>query len=202
MIIRTARNKKRLWKLLPLARAIGVMSAVGIATTLVTFAAIQSNGNALAGNTIQTATAALMISTNGTDFLVNVPGFNFTGLIPGGDAQPVANNYTVHIKNIGTANLKLALSVPAQPTVVGAPDLSKVSVLLTPPAVVGFPAPATQTIPLSDLIAGKVSLNNSAVGASGGTVSFRVQVYMAADAFTGSSASISDLNLSFSGSPQ
>ena len=76
-----ARNKKKLWKLLPLARAIGVLSAVGIATTLVTFAAIQSTGNALTGNTIQTATAALQISkdTNVGPWSNSVPGFTVCG---------------------------------------------------------------------------------------------------------------------------
>jgi len=75
---------------MPLARAIGVLSAVGIATTLVTFAAIQSTGNALTGNTIQTATAALQISTNSSSgpWTDSVPGFAFTGLVPGGLPGP------------------------------------------------------------------------------------------------------------------
>src|SRR4051812_48323881 len=100
-----ARSKKKLWKLLPLARAIGVLSAVGIATTLVTFAAIQSTGNALTGNTIQTATANLQISTNAPSgpWTDNVPGFTFNGLVPGGVPLPTTNGgYAVYLKNNGT----------------------------------------------------------------------------------------------------
>jgi len=194
-----ARTKK-LWKLLPLARAIAVLSAVGIATTLVTFAAIQSTGNALTGNTIQTATASLQISTNNSFFASSVPGFNFTGLVPGGSAQPVANNYVVYLKNTGSASLNLWLTVPTPPTVTGTADLSKVSVQLTPQSNPGFPA-TTQSFALSDLIAGKESINNSLL-AIGAVESYHVQVGMSTDAVSGNGATISGLDLSFSGSPQ
>jgi len=195
------RSKRKLWKLLPLARAIGILSAVGIATTLVTFAAIQSSGNALAGNTIQTATASLQISTDGTTFSsTNVPGFTFSGLVPGGSPQPGANNDIVYLKNSGTATLKLSLTIPTLPTVTGTVDLSKVSVLLTPPSSLGLPA-ITQTIPLSGLIAGQVAINNSLVNVNS-VVSYHVQISMASDAVSGNGATISGLDLSFSGSPQ
>jgi hypothetical protein len=194
-------HKKKLWKFMPVVRVIGVLSAVGIATTLVTFAAIQSTGNALTGNTIQTATALLQISTTGSNYTDSVPGFNFTGLVPGGSAQPVANNYTVYLKNAGSAALNLSLTVPTPPTVVpDTVDLAKVTVWLTPPSVVGMPTPTTQKIPLADLIAGKVSLDNGVVAQSA-TITYRIQVAMAADAVTGNGATISGLNLSFSGSP-
>lgn len=197
------RKTKKLWKLLPIARAIGVLSAVGIATTLVTFAALQSNGNALTGNTIQTATASLLISTTGAvgSFQANVPGFNFTGLVPGGSAQPTANNDVVYLQNTGTASLKLQLSVPTPPTVTGTLDLSKVTVRLTPPNPgLGF-TPPTQAILLSDLIAGTVALDNATLGV-GATTNYHVQVAMTADAVNGSGASITGLDLSFSGIPQ
>jgi hypothetical protein len=196
------KKTKKTWKLLPLVRTIGILSAVGIITTAVTFAALQSNGNALTGNTIQTATASLLISTQGTagSFSASVPGFNFTGLVPGGSPQPVANNYTVYLQNTGTANLKLLLNVPTLPVVTGTVDLSKVMVLLAQPSGIGLPQPV-QAIPLSSLIAGTVSVNNANVN-MGGTIAYHVQVSMDSDAVTGNGVSISGLDLSFSGTPQ
>lgn len=190
------RNKRKIWKLLPLARAIGVLSAVGIATTLVTFAAIQSNGSALTGNTIQTATAALKLSRDDITYSDSVAGFTFSGLVPGGAAQPTANTYIVYVKNVGTATLNLSLTVPTVPTVTGTVDLSKVSVILTP---LGSGAP--QTFLLSSLLAGMVNIANSSL-TIGNDLAYHVQVSMASDAVTGNGATISNLNLSFSGSPQ
>jgi hypothetical protein len=198
-----ARKSKKLWKLLPLARTIAVLSAVGIITTAVTFAALQSSGNALTGNTIQTATASLLISTTGIagSFQQSVPGFNFTGLVPGGAAQPGANNDIVYLQNSGTAGLKLRLSVPTAPVVTGTVDLGKVLVQLTPPNLGQGYAPATQAIPLSDLIAGTVMLDNATLNI-GAVTNYHVQVAMNADAVSGNSASITGLDLSFSGIPQ
>ncbi len=191
------RNKRKIWKLLPLARAIGILSAVGIATTLVTFAAIQSNGNALTGNTIQTATAALQISKDEVTFSDSMPGFTFSGLVPGGAAQPADNSYVVYVRNVGTAALNLSLTVPAPPSITGTVDLSKVSVLLTPSGT----GSVTQALTLSSLLAGTVPIANSSL-AIGSIATYHVQVSMAADAVSGNGATISNLNLSFSGSPQ
>lgn len=195
-----AQNKK-LWKFMPLVRAIGVLSAVGVTTTLVTFAAIQSTGSALTGNTIQTASASLQISTNNHDYGDNVAGFTFNGLVPGGPAQPQTTTYTVYVKNTGTTSLNLSLNIPTPPNKVGTVDLSKVTLLLAPATAPGMPSFPTQIIPLSHLLAGQVLIDHSAV-AVGSTVAFHVQVSMAADAVEGSGATISGLDLSFSGSPQ
>ena len=191
------RSKRKLWKLLPLARAIGVLSAVGVATTLVTFAAIQSTGNALTGNTIQTATAALQISKDGVTFSDSIAGYSFSGIVPGGLAQPVANNYYVYLKNSGTATMRLMLSVPTPPAVTGVADFAKVSVLITSVTSGSI----TQTITLADLIAGHVNITNSSVTV-GNVASYRIQVSMAADAVSGNGATISGLDLSFSGTQQ
>lgn len=193
-------RSKKLQKFLPLVHAISVVSAVGIITTMVTFAAVQSSGNALAGNTIQTATANLQISTTGSYYSDSVPGFNFSNLVPGGAAQPTANNYMAYLKNTGTSSLTLSLTVPTTPTVTGTVDLGKVSVLLTPPTVGGVPGVA-QSFSLASLIAGKLNIENSSV-AVGSVASYHVQVSMAADAVSGSGASISGLDLVFSGTPQ
>ncbi len=191
---------KKLRKLLPLTRAISVMSAVGITATLVTFAAMQSTGNALTGNTIQTASASLQISTTGSYYSNSVPGFNFNDLIPGGAAQPAANNYMAYLKNTGTSGLSLSLTVPTAPTVTGTVDLAKVFVQLTPPTIGGVPGTA-QSFSLASLIAGRVTIANSTV-AVGSIATYHVQVNMSADAVSGNGASVSGLDLSFSGTPQ
>ena len=194
----TRKTKKKLWKLLPLARAIGVLSAVGIATTLVTFAAIQSTGNALTGNTIQTATAALQISTNSSSgpWTDSVPGFAFTGLVPGGLAQPQGGGgYGVFLKNTGTASQKLQVTVPSQPTTTGTVDLAKVSIVFTP-----TDPGSIQTIPLATLLAGTVALTNSTLAVNG-VATYHIQAIMTADAVTGNGATITNLNITFSGTP-
>jgi len=177
-----------------------VVSAVGITTTLVTFAAMQSTGNALTGNTIQTASPSLQISTTGSYYSDTVPGFNFNNLIPGGQPQPVANTNMVYLKNTGTSGLSLSLTVPTVPTVTGTVDLAKVFVLLTPPTVGGVPG-TVQSFSLASLIAGKATVENSSV-AVGSVASYHVQVSMSGDAVSGSGASISGLDLVFSGTPQ
>jgi len=193
-------RSKKLQKFLPLIRAITVVSAVGITTTLVTFAAMQSTGNALTGNTIQTATASLQISTTGSYYSDSVPGFSFNNLIPGGAAQPAANNYMAYLKNTGTSSLSLSLAVPTTPTVTGTVDLAKVLVLITPPTVGGVPG-VTQSFSLASLIAGKVTIENSLLPV-GSVASYHMQVNMAADAVSGNGATISSLDLVFSGIPQ
>ncbi|MEJ0073790.1 MAG: hypothetical protein WDN27_07040 [Candidatus Saccharibacteria bacterium] len=192
-------KRRKLWKLLPVVRAIGVLSAVGIITTLVTFAAIQSTGNALTGNTIETATATLQISKDGTNFSDNVTGYDFNGLVPGGAAQPVTG-YMVALHNTGSTNLALSLAVPAAPVTTGAPDLGKVWVVLTPYNP-GGGTYAPQSIRLSDLVAGKVALTAARLNA-GAFAYFHLQIGMDTDAITGGGATITGLDLSFSGIPQ
>lgn len=199
-----ARNKQSR-RYLPLIRAIAVVSAVGIVTAGVTFAALQSTGNALTGNTIETATASLQISKDGSTFSDSLPGYDFNSIIPGGAPQPASNGgYQVVLKNTGTTNLVLSLAVPTQPTVSGIADLSKVSVLVTP-VISGSGTYSPITLKLSDLIAGKQPLAwgiSHGLVTQNGTATFHVQVSMDADAVSGGGASISGLDLSFSGTPQ
>jgi len=194
------RTTRRMQRTMPLLRAIGILSAVGVITTAVTFAAIQSDGNALTGNTIETATASLKISKDGTTFSDTIPGFDFKGVLPGGAAVPGDPGYLVEVQNTGDATLKLRLTVPVTPTVAGITDLSKVNVLITPFSSEGGTYP-TQSTPLSALIAGQVSLNNATAAAKGSPVLLHLQVSMSADAVSGSGGSISDLDLTFSGTP-
>lgn len=188
------------WRALPAVRAIGILSTVAIITSLVTFAAIQSTGNALKGNTIETATAALQISRDGTTFSDSMPGYDFNGIVPGGAAEPDAPGYLAVLKDTGSTNLNLSLSVPTPPVAAGITDLSTVSIIITPVANNGI-AYASQTIKLSDLVAGKVAITPHVQIASGGTANFRLQVAMDANAVNGSGGSITGLDLSFSGTP-
>lgn len=183
-----------------LARALGVMATVVIVAGGVTFAALQSQQDTLTGNTIQTATANLQLSTDGANYGDSLPGFNFSDLIPGGPAVPTAG-YSIYLKNSGGTALALKLavsSVPANPDNV---DLSKVNVLLT---TVGSTAGA-QSFSLSSLMAagasGGLEITGGNLG-SGTVQQYKLQVSMAGDAFSGGSATLSNIDLAFSGLAQ
>jgi hypothetical protein len=107
----------------------------------------------------------------------------------------------VYLKNVGTASVKLALTIPTPPSVTGNVDLSKVTLQLTPIVNLGAPSLPMQQILLSDLVAGQVNIDNSTLAVNSAE-SFHVQVQMSTDAVTGNSATISNLNLSFSGIAQ
>jgi hypothetical protein len=183
-----------------LARALVVVSAAVIVVSGVTFAALQSQQDTLAGNTIETATANLQLSVDGYSFTNSHAGFDFSNLIPGGQAQPVTG-YTVYLKNAGgtALSLKLALtSVPANPNNV---DLSKVNVLLT---TVGSGTGA-QSFSLQALMTasttGGLDITSGNL-ASGATQQYKLQIAMASDAISGSSASLANIDFAFSGLAQ
>jgi hypothetical protein len=178
-----------------------VLSAVGVITAAVTFSALQTSGNALTGNSIETATPKLQLSTDGTNFSDSVPGFDFKGVIPGGSPQPTAGGYQVTVKNVGDSDLKLSIGVPTAPNVTGVTDLSKVNLIVTPLPVNGFTYPA-QTIKLASLLSGQVGLTTPSTLAKNTATGYRLQVSMDGDAVSGSSATISGLDLVFSGTPQ
>lgn len=198
MVLRAKRYTKRIWRGLPLLRAISVLSAVGIITTTATFAALQSTGNALTGNSIETATANLLLSNDGTTYASSVPGFDFSGIIPGPTPQ---GNHTITLKNVGTTNVSLLLGVPTQPTLDGITDLSHVSVVVTQLGTGGVTY-TPQTIKLSDLLAGNVAIGKIILF-KGSTMSFSLQVMIDSGAVpAGAAASISNLDLVFTGLPQ
>jgi hypothetical protein len=187
-----------MWRGLPLLRAIGVLSAVGILMTVATFAALQSTGNALTGNSIETATANLQISNDGTTYVSSVPGFDFDGVIPGPMPQ---GNHAVTLKNVGTTNVGLLLGVPAQPTINGITDLSHVSIVITQSGTGGVTY-TPQIIKLSDLLAGNVPLGKIILF-KGSSMSFSLQVMIDSGSVpAGAAASISGLDIVFTGLPQ
>jgi hypothetical protein len=177
-------------------RAVGVAAAVVVAVSGVTFAALQSLQNKLTGNTIQTATASLLLSTDGVRYGNSQAGFIFSGLVPGGPAMP-AIGYNIWLKNSGDANLTPKLAVTTVPSNPDNVDLSKVHVILTP----GNGTPQSYT--LQSLITaggnGGVSLTAPAVLFTGSPVALTLKVSMDADAFTGTNTSLGNIDFVFTG---
>ncbi len=180
----------------PLARAVMVISAIAVLATGVTFAALQSQQASLIGNTMRTASADLRIGTSASTFGATRTGFDFNGFVPGGSPVPAEGN-VFYLKNAGTALLALKMSVGSTPTNVSAVDLSKVNIIIT-----RVDSTQSQTFPLTTLVeshaSGGVALTDAM---SGNTIGqYKVQVSMAADAFTGTSAEIGGIDLVFVGS--
>lgn len=186
-------------RMVPWLRAVLILAAVGLVVGRVTFAALQSQQAVLSGNMIESATAALQLSTDGANYASSQQGFNFSGLIPGGPAMPSQyGGKPLWFKNNGNATLTIKAMITTPPTVTGDVDLAKVFVVITPAS-----GGTAQTVSLAALQAanssGGVSLNIPVITA-GSQVQYNIQASMATDAFAGNSASIQNLNIVFVGS--
>lgn len=181
----------------PLLRAVGVLSVVGILVTGVTFATLQSQQATLTGNSISSASADLRIGTSASTFYESRSGFSFKDIVPGGPAMPV-DGYTFYLKNYGSAPLNLKAVIGSIPTNASNADLSKVSlsVVRTDNSVSNTP----QTASLQTLAeaGGGLALNDTI--AAGSVIQYKLRASMAADAFSGTSITISTIDLVFSGS--
>lgn len=182
----------------PLARAIGIFSAVAIVVTGVTAAALQSQAT-LTDNTISSATATLEVDNidNGLGFSSTDTGFSFTGLVPGAD-YGAAQHFS--LKNTGTADLKVTVYATLA-TATGTIDKTKVHVRFTnnDTADVAVYTMANLEAIFNDVpgVSGAGFLD---IAAGGEENDFDVQVKLDADAIIGSSASLGDFNLVFTGS--
>lgn len=127
------RRTRRPCRLIPFIRTGGILVAVSVIAGGVAYAALQSQPVKLSGNTIQTATADLLLSADGVNYGASQPGFVFGQLVPGGAAVPAAGN-PVFLKNTGGTPLSLLLSVSSLPANLDSVDLSKVHVILSPTA--------------------------------------------------------------------
>lgn len=189
--------RKKLNKFQTLGHAIGVLAAVSIVVTGVTFAALQSQQNLLTGNTIETATANLLLSVDGGNYSSAHAGFDFFNLVPGGQAVP-QSGYNLYLKNNGGTPLALKLAVSSALSNPDGVDLSKVNIILTPVSG-GSP----QTFSLQSLIAANATGGTAITAPSelfvGNTTHFTLQVSMTSDAITGSSASLGNIDFAFSG---
>lgn len=184
---------------LPLLRALSIIGAVGVISTGVTFAALQSPTATLSNNTISLGMVDLRISTNGTAFTIpSVAGFNFDGVTPGGGEVPLSGD-NFYLKNYGTVPAALKVAVSTTPTNLGNVNLSKVyfnfsRIDVTEPDI---------SLPLQSLISAN-STGGLALGdtiAANSTAQYSLRVSMDADAYsgTGTGVSISGINLAFTG---
>jgi hypothetical protein len=172
--------------------SLAIMGASGVA-----YASLQSQSVTLMGNTIQTASAGLQVSSDGTTYAASQTGFNFSDLIPGGSAVPATGNLA-YLRNVGGATLALKMMVSSVPSNTDNVDFSKVHVIITP-----ISGGSVQNFTLDALISSNTTggLNIlSAVSVPAGSIySFRMQVQMDADAFSSSNATINNLDFSFVG---
>ncbi len=178
-----------------LTRGISIIAAVLVVASGVTFAALQSQPGILQGNTIQTAIASLQVSPNGTTYSSTMQGYGFGNLIPGGQPTPT-NGYPVYIKNVGTTPLALKLSISSPVANPDNVDLNKVHVILSSTSG-GTP----QNVTLQDLItahnSGGLSVNQAPHVIPTQVVGYVIQISMDADAMTGSTASLSNIDFNF-----
>lgn len=174
------------------------VSVIGIVTALsggATYAALQSQAT-LTNNTIASASANLQVSTDGgSTFGHSKPGFDFTGIVPGG-ANSGPKQFL--LENLGSADMSLNLSVPTLPTFVVTPsgtvDPNQVHVL------VSCTSHASGTLTANTTLAAlQVGANLSGTLKHGDTVVCSATVSMDPGAFTGQSASSSHFDMVFTG---
>ena len=181
------KSKKSRW--LKLSLALPLVLLIGG----ITYALLTSQEATLTGNSIQTVTAALSISTDGQNFGVTTPGFSFNNLIPGGVPMPLMG-YSVYMKNTGNVPLTPKIAINKQPTNPNNIDLGKVKVIM-------FAVDTTNneeySFTMQDLLNGsRAFTNNIGIGM---TRRYNVQISMDADAVSGNTASLSGIDLVFSG---
>lgn len=178
-----------------LARAVAVMGMVMILVSGVTFAALQSQQAVLSGNTITSATADLKISTDGTTYTNTQTGFDFSSVVPGGPAVPAAG-YSFYLKNSGSINTQIKVGVSTTPTNLSNIDLTKVTVVFT-----RVPGGTPQSMTLASLISAYADGGTALTDTLNATTfsQYKIQVSMAADAFSGSGASLGNITFVFMG---
>lgn len=181
-----------------LLRATAVVAVIMVLVSGATFAVLQSQRVTLQGNTIQTATANMLLSTDGTNYSTSKTGFSFANLVPGGAAEP-QTGYSVYLKNGGGVALAVKLAVTGAPANPDGLDLNKVHIVVTSVATSN-----SQRIPLQTLInaantGGFRITSPVSLAASGDIAHYKLQVVIDADALNGSSAALSNLDLAFSG---
>lgn len=179
------------WNHGPLLRAVLVVGVVGAVVTGVTFAALQSQQAALTGNSIQSATADLRIGTSASTFDSARSGFNFKDVIPGGQPMPT-DGHSFYLKNYGTAPLSLKVVIGNTPTNVSSIDVSKVHLQLT-----RVDSDTVQTASLQGLMTTGLAITDPITPSS--VVQYKLRAVMDEDAFSGTGAALSGIDLVFSG---
>lgn len=190
-------------KINPVVRAVLVVGGVASLVTGVTLATHDTAVADITGSSAATATENLHISATGAEgtFTGSIDGFDFTNLIPGGAAMPTAGN-AFWLKNDGGTNFaNIELGIPTAPTTIGAPDLTKVMVIVTDPGADEIlNAGDSQLIEASmaSLVTADAPLGIALPAGSEAKKLF-VQVSMEEDAFAGETATVDDFDLQFTG---
>lgn len=181
----------------PLVQAMGIITAVMVLVTGVTFATLQSQQAVLKGNSLVTAMAELKISKDNITYANILDGYNFYNLIPGGSPTPTNGN-PVYLQNTGSVALAAKISVSESLSNSNNVDLTKVHVILLPSGG-GVP----QNITLKDLVTasanGGIALTGGGLNHinASGNASFAMQIMLDSDAVNGSNANISNLIFNF-----
>ncbi len=165
--------------------AIIVVLVAGLA-----YALLQSRVT-VTGNTISTASPDLLVSADGINYSHSMPGFSFSGLIPGGYPAPSGGYYPVFLKNTGNTGLDLSVVLDGTPTNPGSANLSKFSFNFTDVA----DPDNKQDFVLQSLIGGGQPIGGYLE--PGDSREYRFQVSAAADAEPGKT--ISNIDLAFVG---
>ncbi len=179
-----------------LLKSLIVLTTVGTITTAATFAALQSQNAVLSSNSISTATAFLLVSSDGATFNNTKTGFNFSNVTPGGAAVPTSG-YNFYLKNTGSANLAIKLTLDATPSGLSGVDPSKVFLNFSR-SDNGFSASVSLKSLMDSMTAGPVVLNDTVN--AGTTAQYSLKVSMQSDAYSGTGGTtISGIDLVFSG---
>ena len=155
----------------------------------VAFALLQTQ-SVITGNTISTADANLVVSTDGITYDRTVPGFSFTGLVPGGYPAP-SDGYSVYLKNAGDTVLDVNLALDNFPVNPKTADLNKLNITLKDVSA-GMP-PRSLTV---QSLSGDGQLIESEL-APGAVKQYKLQAGATNDAMRG--ATVSNINLAFTG---
>lgn len=183
-----------------IVRSVGVIAATAILATGVTWAALSSSPVTLDDTNLTTGTASLKI-WDGSTFTASAPGFQINNLIPGTDSD--AQRF--YFQNDGDISLNLTARVIGSPGSTGITSWGGVKVIFTEEE-----SGLTQEYTISELIAGPVDLPGDGVeaGVQGDSNStnadgnYNVRFNIESDNVTGSSASITDLDIQFDGAQQ
>jgi hypothetical protein len=188
---------RNLRKYNPILRAVGVIGVVAGLVTAVTFAV--SGGltttASLTNNSISSATASLLVlHGSGTPISNTDTGFAFSNIVPGG---PASGPDTFTLKNAGSVDLGVTVYATSS-TVTGTLDNSKVHFCFT--RVTG--GPSTSCFTYASMLANFNTLPGGTITTGSGNIEYTVSVNMDSGAVTGSSASIGNFDMVFTGTQQ
>jgi hypothetical protein len=188
-------SKGSLFKYGLVTRGLVVIGSLAVLVTGVSFAALQSPTASLTNNTIQSASADLRIGTSATSFAASRSGFTFSDIVPGGAVKPDPG-HSFWLKNYGSANLNVKLSIGSTPVNTSNVDLNQVWVVITRQDTLASQSFKLQA--LVDAYPAGLALTDSLNG--GAVAEYKLQAKMDENAFSGSGASISDIDFVFSSS--